>query len=127
MIEAELAFYAAQRALPENIENMERFLQKMRQHAADLKKLTYYDTQFHMEVASGSGNKLLINTMHASIATFSKGMFNAFQIDTDANIREAIHYHESILFAIKQRDPITAQNSMRSHVQSISQRTRRLS
>ncbi len=126
MIEAELASFAAQRARPEHINNMEQGLNEMKSSIGDLQKLTYHDTQFHMEVAKASGNALLLNTMHMSIEIFSQGIFNAFQIgNTEANVAEAISYHESIMFAIKQRDPVTAQNSMRSHVQSVSQRVRK--
>jgi DNA-binding FadR family transcriptional regulator len=125
MVEAELAGLAAERATEEQIENLRQLLASMRGHCEDLAMLTFYDMQFHLEIANASHNKLLINTMRSVIKIFTKGIYDAFHVDTDANIQQALQYHENILFSIQQRDRTMARNAMRSHVQSVSDRLRK--
>ena len=58
----------------------------------DIKELTYYDTLFHLEIAKASKNKLLYGTMLSVSNTFSNFVYNAFQIESDDNKKEAIAY-----------------------------------
>jgi len=122
MIESELAKLAAERATESNIEKIKEALFKMKENASDISKLTYYDTKFHMEIAYASNNKLLIHTMKNVEAAFSEGVYNAFQVDTTANIEQAIIYHTNILNAIEQRDAAKAQELMRMHIRSVKSR-----
>lgn len=122
MFETELAGIAAKRATLANIEQLELHLENMRKHRGDLQALTNHDTKFHMEIASATHNKLFINTMGMSIQTFFKGMYTAFQIDTEENVDQAIAYHESILFAVREGNVDLARSAMRSHITSVSRR-----
>ncbi|MDR1745269.1 MAG: FCD domain-containing protein [Planctomycetota bacterium] len=122
MVEAELAGLAAERATADSIDNMKNFLRLMKEHQDNLTELTFYDMQFHIEVATASRNHLMLNVMKVAADAFFKSIYNAFQVDTKANIRQALAYHESILFALEQGDRAMAQNAMRSHVTSVSER-----
>jgi DNA-binding FadR family transcriptional regulator len=122
MIESELAGLAAQRADAENIEKMKEYLDMMKRHRDNLAVLTSDDVNFHLEIAKASRNKLLINTMELAYETFLQGTFNAFQIDTKANIDQALFYHEKVLSSIEHHDPVMAKEYMRNHIQSIKNR-----
>ena len=122
MIESELAKLAAERASEGNIEKIREALTKMKENVADISKLTYYDTKFHMEIAYASNNKLLIHTMKNVEAAFSEGVYNAFHVDTAANIEQAIIFHTNILNAIERRDAAKAQELMRLHIRSVKSR-----
>lgn len=122
MVEVELAGLAAERATIEQIENMQQLLASMRSHQKDLSMLTFYDMQFHLEIANASHNNLLITTMHSVMKVLAKGIYEAFHVDTKANVKQALQYHENILSSIQQGDRTTAQNEMRSHLQNVSKR-----
>ena len=126
MVEAELAGLAAERATDEQVENLQQLLASMHAHRDDLAMLTFYDMQFHLEIANASHNNLLITTMHSVVKVFTKGIYNAFHVDTDANVQEALKYHENLLFSIQQRNRGMARNLMRSHIQSVSERMRNI-
>lgn len=119
MIEAELARLAAKRAKQENLTAMAESLEKMRDCDSSIQALTYYDTMFHMEVAKASGNHLLINTMENAKDAFHKGIFQAFQIDTQRNVSEALVFHQRILDAITRHESEEAYTLMRQHIRAV--------
>ncbi len=122
MIEAELARLAAKRATQENIRNMEYDLEQMRVHRKDMAPLTRYDTEFHMELARASGNRLLSSTMENTKDVFQQGMLEAFQIDSNENVHQALEYHSEILDAVKRHDCEAAYQLMREHIGTVSER-----
>lgn len=119
MIEAELARLAAKRARPENLAVMTDSLEKMRHCNDNIQELTDYDTMFHMEIAKASGNHLLISTMENARGAFNKGIYQAFQVDTQKNVAEALLFHERILDAIARQEPEEAYALMRQHIRTV--------
>lgn len=126
MVEAELAGLAAERATDEQIENLQQLLASMASHRDDLSMLTFFDMQFHLEIANASHNNLLITTMHSMMKVFTTGIYSAFQVDTKTTVQQALQYHESILFSIQQRDRTMARNVMRSHIKIVAERMRNI-
>lgn len=122
MIEAEIARLAAQRATRENTDRISFFLDKMRSSTDDLQELTQNDTYFHMEIAKASGNRILESTMESTKELFQDGVYHAFLIDTEENVREALRLHTEILRAIEQKDSVSAYTLMRRHVESVDAR-----
>jgi|AGTN01.2.fsa_nt_gi Transcriptional regulators len=118
-LESKIAALAAMRATLENISTLRQCVDMMKQHSSDLEILTYHDTKFHIEMANASKNKMFINTMSMSSDVFFNGVYNAFHVDTNNNVQRAIQYHENILFAVEQKDSALAQNTMRSHIESV--------
>lgn len=123
MIEAELARLAAQRATEENLQRIQDCLEQMRLSTGDISRLTQYDTAFHMEIARACGNRILESTMENAKEIFQEGVYEAFQVDTAANVREALSYHSRILEAIRARDSEAAYSLMRQHLKSVDLRT----
>ena len=122
MLEAELAGLAAVRADEKNVEKMQFYLNEMRGHQEDIASLTYFDVQFHMEIAAASGNQLFYNTMVMAKDVFSKGIYNAFQCETEENVCQALEYHQKILEAVRYKNSQAAKLYMRDHVQSVCRR-----
>lgn len=122
MIEAELARLAAKRARPENLTVMAESLEKMRSCGGNIQELTNYDTMFHMEIAKASGNHLLINTMENARDAFNSGIYRAFQVDTQANVAEALLFHDRILDAITRQESEEAYALMRQHIRAVGSR-----
>ena len=122
LFEGELASLAAKRATDVNIRNLNSYLEKMRESKNDLHKLTQYDTMFHLEIAYASQNKFISNTFSLMSDTLYKFVFNAFQIDTENNVAQALDYHQKILDAIIARDDKAAKKAMKDHVHEISRR-----
>ena len=125
MIEAELARLSASRATDENIHRMEYCLDQMRAHTDDLDQLTDYDTEFHLEIAKASGNRILIAAMEGARDIFRHGVHEAFTVDTEANIAEALELHTKILDAIRHGDSERSYALMRRHIESINERRER--
>lgn len=122
MIEAELARLAARRAKPENIAVMAETLEKMRECGGNIQELTHFDTMFHMEIAKASGNHLLMSTMENAKEAFNEGIYRAFQVDTQANVAEALLFHDRILEAIAHQEPEEAYALMRQHIRAVGHR-----
>lgn len=122
IIESQIAGLAAQRATEENFRNLEHFYERMKEQCGNIQKLTYYDTQFHMELANASRNSLLQRLMLITCDVFTSGMYQAFTIDTEQNIEEAIAAHFEILTAIRQGDSERAQDAMMQHLLTIKKR-----
>lgn len=123
MIEAELARLAAQRATEDHLKLIQDCLDRMRQSTGDISSLTQYDTAFHMEIARSCGNRILESTMENAKDIFQEGVYRAFQVDTEANVRDALSYHGRILDAIRARNSEAAYSLMRQHLKSVDLRT----
>lgn len=121
MIEGELASLAAQRISEENLAVMREALHQM-SNTRNLKEFTRYDTMFHMEVAKAARNRLLISTMENAQDAFQGGIYQAFQIDTESNLSQALEFHTRILEALERRDSAAAYTLMRQHINSVSER-----
>lgn len=122
MFESCIAELAARRANPESIEELSYFLIKMKENKEDISELTKYDVSFHQTIAKASGNKLLEETMKIASTTFMTGTYEAFQIDTEKNVEQAIFYHSQILDAISKHDEDAARECMKEHIQTIKKR-----
>lgn len=97
MIEAEIARLAARRATVENIDRIAFFLDKMRSSTDGLRELTQNDTYFHMEIAKASGNRVLESTMESTKDLFQDGVYHAFLIDTEENVRQPLRPLEELI------------------------------
>lgn len=122
VIESQLAAIAAKRRTESELKALETHLQHMRDSRDDIPRLTYYDTQFHITVADATHNELFKKIMQMSDAVFASGVFSAFAVDTEENIRQAITSHEEILAAIRAQDSDAAYKAMLNHVQNIRSR-----
>lgn len=114
-VEQDGAAYAAQRATAENIDRLQSTLDRMIQNIEDVKKLTLYDTMYHLEVARATQNRLFSRTLGSLMDVFSKTVSRNFNEGMEVR-RRAIEYHTLILKAIRSGDPEEAKAVMAAHV-----------
>ena len=119
IIESQIAYLAAERATTEHIENLRNYFNQMKNYCYDVQKITYYDIQFHMELASASCNNLLQRLMLMSCDVFASGVYQAFSVDTNQNVKQALDSHEKILLAVEQHDRNNARTAMFQHINII--------
>jgi GntR family transcriptional repressor for pyruvate dehydrogenase complex len=98
---------------------LERSRECLRNHPADFPQL---DIEFHTKIAEASGNVLLMRIMQAitqmSIASSQRTAVTDVGYST-TRIERAIRMHQSVLDAIKARDPELARSRMLEHLQSV--------
>ena len=119
MLEGETASYAAKRAAPEDLAQLEYYYEKMKEHKHDVNQFVDYDAMFHMQVANATHNKLLISTMMASKDSFENGIRLAMRESLVQNPRVmdvTIELHGKIIEAIRNGDYQTAYTAMREHI-----------
>ena len=119
MLEGENASYAAKRATPEDIAQLEYYHEKMKEYRHDINQFADYDAMFHMQVANATHNKLLISTMLASKDSFENGIRLVMRESLVQNPRVidvTIELHEKIIDAIRNGDYQIAYTAMREHI-----------
>ena len=119
MLEGETASYAAKRATPEDIAQLEYCYEMMKEHRHDVNQFVDYDAMFHMQVSAATHNKLLMSTMIAAKESFEKGIRLSLReslIQNPRVIDVTIELHGKIIEAIKNGDYQTAYTAMREHI-----------
>lgn len=119
MLEAENASYAAKRANEEDIERINESYQRMIENKVDIEKFSFYDVEFHMNVARAAHNDLLYNIMKASYSTIRRNVkqacINAYSTKWGF-MDVVIKVHGDLLNAIKEGDYATAYTVMKEHI-----------
>jgi len=118
MLETETAYLAAQNATDEQISEIRRILDYMRESTDDLDALTEGDTSFHLAIANASHNTMMINTMTAVLSEIKTSAHSGYYSDA-SSIDRSIHFHAQIYDAIRERDKNRARIAMRAHIKDI--------
>ncbi|MEN1761522.1 FadR/GntR family transcriptional regulator [Anoxynatronum sibiricum] len=118
MIEASCARLCAERCEEATIRALEENYQTMCQHNNKSAEFAEADYQFHMEIAQGTNNTLMIkvNSLLTDIWKFLQEEFNRY-----LGPARGVEEHQKILESIRNRDPELAELFMKRHIQ----RTRR--
>ena len=119
MLEGETASYAAKRAVPEDIAQLEYCYEKMKEFRHEVNQFVDYDAMFHMQVAQAAHNKLLMSTMIAAKDSFENGIRLSLReslIQNPRVIDVTIELHGKIIEAIKNGDFQSAYTAMREHI-----------
>lgn len=119
MLEAENASYAAKRATDDDINKITESYNKMIVCKNDIEKFSYYDVEFHMNVAKAAHNELLFNVMQASYETIRRDVkqagINAYSKKWGF-MDVVIKVHGDLLKSIKERDYATSYTIMKEHI-----------
>ncbi|MCD8363375.1 MAG: FCD domain-containing protein [Lachnospiraceae bacterium] len=122
MLESKTAALAARRATLDEVEK----LQSIQDSLAHERKQENYelmnqlDREFHLTIASASHNPLMVNSMEAIIDTWETETAKNF-IKADASLLDkTLSTHQSILVAIRERNPEEASRLMEQHVTEVS-------
>jgi len=115
--ETAMAREAAVRARPEHIECLKNLLEMNRKNIGDIQAFSETDIQFHRYLAEMTGNEILINLM----IVFNQWLIS-HRLDSlkqPGQIHKALLAHEKIFNAIQEKDPVKADNAMRSHITQV--------
>ena len=128
ILEIEMAALAAERARPEDIEEIEKCLGQMVEEVNDGGVGDLSDAAFHLALAHASQNPLLIKLMN-TIADLMQSTYLAArkQLFLDQNTLQDIYdSHSAVADAIKARAPQVARNRMREHLELVEREIERL-
>ncbi len=82
------------------------------------KKLSFYDTVFHLELAHASNNQLLDNVMHTIMGSYTSSFYRLFDEHEDLRTH-AIEFHRRILHAVREQDVAAARQAMKEHINDV--------
>lgn len=115
-LEVQSVRLAAQRYSDEHLAALERIFDRMRQHTTDHEQFADDDVQFHLEIASASGNQLLYHLIDSLRGALREAALNGVRYRATRNQQQIIlTRHAAILQALRARDPEQAQQAMHDH------------
>lgn len=121
-LECNAAMLAALRATESDILSLERCLDEMVETLEATDKIsTESDAAFHMAVAFATKNPVLIHLMRNFYDFLFLGIKkNLTHMYEDSTIQQdVIEHHRSVLSAIRDHDPESANDAMRSHIKDV--------
>lgn len=122
-IEPVLARLAAMRATPSDIEQMKRFIVRGRK-ARTGAQYERWDSAFHAKIAQTVRNELFRGVFELvnGVRTGQKWLSAREQSYSQALTAGLLDQHEKIVAAIEERNPQAAEDRMREHIRTASQR-----
>ena len=114
-IEPEMAALAAERATPDQLERMQKYLTQYEQavSSGDKDAIFFNDSQLHYAIATASANPLIIKTYGIIKDIYSLSLA---KIVMDLGPEAGIAFHRKIVEAILLRDISGAREAMRAHL-----------
>lgn len=124
-MEAWTAYYAAQRALPEDIRRLQQVIEGMERNLEGSKPSEDLDANFHTLVAKATHNIVWLHLMQSifdAMKEFQKSVWRAVYL-TDEDHRNLYSHHYAIFEAIRDKDPERAREAMLGHLTFAEQRS----
>jgi len=120
LFEPEAARLAAQRAKPEDLQELEEVIQKMADVVKTGKRPTFFDLKFHKLVARAAGNPIFEMLAESMLEVVS-------QVITEINpsiemLRHVLQCHREVFEAIRSRDGNLAFEVMYAHIVDVQKR-----
>lgn len=117
-MESWTAYFAAKRALPEDLRRMEEIIDSMRQNLETLQPSEDLDANFHVVVARATHNVVWLHLMQNifdAMKEFQRGVWRAVYL-TEEDQKELFSHHQGVYQAIKNRDAEQARILMLEHL-----------
>lgn len=114
IIEGEAAALAASRRTKEQLAEMSAIVEEMEQGLPSEERFITADLRFHLAVAEGTGNRVIVQLMHAIRSLLQRSLSSSYHIQ--GSPERAIEMHRLILEAIADRHPEEARQRMQEHV-----------
>lgn len=124
-MEAYTAYYAAERALPEDLRKLEKIITEMEKNLASEKPSLELDAQFHITVAQATHNVVWLHLMQSifdAMQEFQRGVWRAVYL-TREDHRALYIQHRAVFEAISGRAPESARSEMLVHLGFAEQRS----
>lgn len=121
IFETSTASLAAERATPEELDQIEASLESMKErlNVQDSEKGEEFDAAFHFAIAEAAHNSLLTRLFKTVSGDFAKANSAArrqLYLDNVKNAQRIIDQHSEILAAIRSRSPKAAAKAMLTHL-----------
>ena len=117
LLEPQVAYLAAERASPEEIEQLDQILADQEAQVADGETGTDVDKAFHYALAEATKNRILLRMMDLAMELFSESRDNYLQIK--GRPERSLFRHKEVVKAIKRGDKALAADIMREHLEDI--------
>lgn len=117
-MESWTAYFAAQRALPEDLRRMEQIIDGMRQNLETLQPSEDLDANFHIVVARATHNIVWLHLMQNifdAMKEFQRGVWRAVYL-TEEDQKQLFSHHQDVYQAINNRDAERARILMLEHL-----------
>lgn len=124
-IEAWTAWFAAERALPEDVRKLEKIVIEMTQNVAQNDPSLELDALFHITIAQATHNVVwlhLMQSIFSAMKEFQRGVWRAVYL-TEHDHAKLFGQHRAIFYAIRDRQPDEARNAMLNHLDFAEQRS----
>lgn len=127
-LEVHIAALAARRATNGDIADMEMSIEAMRAAQHEFEAFHTADVRFHENLAAASGNRLLVFLIEAFAEPLRESRQRSFagHRARGGQVDDVIEQHQSILDAVKARNPKAAAQAMRDHLQQTEEDLRTL-
>jgi len=112
------AYYAAQRALPEDLRKLEKIVDEMENNLERKKTSQDLDANFHIVIAQATHNIVwlhLTQSIFDAIREFQRSVWQALYL-TEEDHRTLFRHHKEVLEAIRDKDPERAKDAMLTHL-----------
>lgn len=117
-MESWTAYYAAQRALPEDLRRMEEIVSNMEKNLAGHLPSEDLDANLHIVIARATHNIVWLHLMQSlfdAMKEFQRGVWRAVYLTAeDHNL--LFNHHAAIVAAIRAKDPEAAREAMMHHL-----------
>jgi len=117
LVEPQLASLAAERATPEEIDELEKILDSQEEKINSGEMGTDVDKTFHDKLAAATKNAILIRIMDTVMDSLTESREKSLQIE--GRPEKSLVRHREILEAIKAGDKELAETLMREHLEDI--------
>ncbi len=117
VLEIEISELAAQRARPDQIEQLRFAIEEMEEALADEERFIRADQRFHLLLAEATQNRmfpLLTESMADLLYESRLLMFGVAGSPTRGQI-----HHRALLSALESRDPVAARTAMAEHIEQV--------
>jgi GntR family transcriptional repressor for pyruvate dehydrogenase complex len=117
-MESWTAYYAAERALPEDLRRLEEIVDGMRRNLEGVKPSEDLDANFHIVIARATHNIVWLHLMQSlfdAMKEFQKSVWRAVYL-TPEDHHLLFNHHQRIFEAIKEKDAAGARDAMIEHL-----------
>ncbi|HKK00740.1 MAG TPA: FadR/GntR family transcriptional regulator [Desulfuromonadales bacterium] len=124
-VESWTSYYAAQRALPADIRDMDEIIDKMRRNLGEKHPSEVLDANLHVIIARATHNILwmhLMQNLFDAFQEFQQSVWRAVYLTLDDH-HLLLEHHSRIIEAIKAKDPEGARQAMMLHLEFAEKRS----
>ncbi len=119
------AFYAAQRALPDDLRRLEAIVAEMEKNLEGMRPSQDLDANFHILIAQATHNVVWLHLMQSifdAMKEFQRGVWRAVYL-TEEDHRNLYRHHRAVFEAIRDREAERARDEMLAHLTFAEQRS----